>query len=91
MTQHRTYISIEANETDLSQLLKTVAESHQSIRILSDGTPVAELSPLPPRRVLGGDPLLKATFLTDSEELMSEEDWPEHLRIDVEDLPGDRR
>jgi antitoxin (DNA-binding transcriptional repressor) of toxin-antitoxin stability system len=89
MTDHGTHISVDANDTDLAQLLRTVAEGRRPVRILSGGTPVAELSPLPPRaRTLGSDPMLKATFLCEGEEPMTEEDWPEHLRIDVPGRPA---
>ena len=91
MTDHGTHISVEAEEADLDQLLKTVAERHVPVRILSGGHAVAELSPVPDgrRRELACDPLLKVTFNTPSggEDLMGEQDWPEHLLIDVDPSP----
>lgn len=89
MTDHGTHISVDANDTNLGQLLQAVARDRRPVRILSGGRAVAELSPLPLQpRVLASDPMLKATFLCEGDELMTEEDWPEHLRIDLPDRPA---
>lgn len=83
MTDNGTYISVEAEETDLKQLLKTISEDHRSIRILSQGQPVADLSPVPLKRQLKPvDPGLKVKFSPDYDPIapLSEDEWPSHLR-----------
>lgn len=83
MTDHGDYIQVEVGEFGLHDLLKTVREQGRSVRIFDQGTPVAELSPLPQkRRPLATDPRLKVTFAPGYDPVapLDESDWPEHLR-----------
>jgi antitoxin (DNA-binding transcriptional repressor) of toxin-antitoxin stability system len=83
MTDHGDYIQVEVGEAGLNDLLKTVREQGRSVRIFDQGTPVAELSPLPRKaRLPPVDPRLKATFAPgyDPTAPLDESDWPERLR-----------
>jgi antitoxin (DNA-binding transcriptional repressor) of toxin-antitoxin stability system len=98
MTDRGTHLVVDVAEKPLGDLLEIVRTEGRSVRICVAGKPVAELSPLssapplPARRKLEPlDPRLKVTFLTESQELTTEADWPEHLRVDVARPAGDDR
>ena len=80
MTDNGNYISVEANETDLSELLKTVRKRRRPVRILSHGKPVADLSPVMLKRFGPPDPRLSARLLVKGYELTTEKAWPTSAR-----------
>src|SRR5688572_16834648 len=84
MTDNGTLVVVEAGEKGLEDLLEMVLRDGRTVRICVRGEPVADLSPPAARhsRLLPLDPRLKVTFLTESEQLMQADDWPERLRID---------
>jgi antitoxin (DNA-binding transcriptional repressor) of toxin-antitoxin stability system len=83
MTDNGTLLVVEAGEKGLEDLLEIVRRDGRTVRICVRGEPVADLSPPAARRRLFPlDPKLKVTFLTDSDHLMTADDWPERLRID---------
>lgn len=84
MTDHGHYITVDAGEITLQGLLKTVQEGKRPIRITMGGEPVADLLPVYLRRFGPPDPALRAEILVDGDELSTEEDWPDHLKIDLE-------
>jgi antitoxin (DNA-binding transcriptional repressor) of toxin-antitoxin stability system len=86
MTDKGTYMIAEAGEQRLEDLLEVIRKDGRMIRICVKGQPVADLSPPAPRRRLTPvDPALKVTFNCDPAKLTTEEDWPEHLRVDVDE------
>jgi prevent-host-death family protein len=83
MTDHGSYVSVEAEEMDLRELIKRVRQDSRPVRILDHGQPVAELTPARKRWQLNSvDPRLKVEFAPDYDPCggISEEDWPAHLR-----------
>lgn len=87
MIVHDTYVTVEVGEKGLEELLTLVKEG-RTVRIVSAGQPVADLSqPRPRRELVPIDPRLKVTFNVAPEALTSPEDWPEHVRIDVPPQP----
>jgi antitoxin (DNA-binding transcriptional repressor) of toxin-antitoxin stability system len=80
MTDHGSYITVEAEEQSLDELLRTVREGNRPVRILIHGEPVADLSPVYLRRFGPPDPQLRAKILVEGNELTTEEDWPEEYR-----------
>jgi antitoxin (DNA-binding transcriptional repressor) of toxin-antitoxin stability system len=75
MADNGKYISVEAKETDLGQLLKRVRTSRRPIRIFSRGKPVADLLPVVLKRFGPPDPKLSARLLVKGHELTTAKDW----------------
>ena len=80
MTVHDTYVTVEVGEKGLEELLAWVRDG-RTVRILSAGEPVADLSrPLPRRELRPINPRLAATILVEGHEITAEEDWPQKYR-----------
>jgi antitoxin (DNA-binding transcriptional repressor) of toxin-antitoxin stability system len=80
-------ISVNMHEakTRLSELVKTVEETGETVLICRQGEPVAELrrrNSRAPVRDLKPDPSLRVTFAPgyDPTEPLSSDEWPENLR-----------
>ena len=80
MTDNGYYITVEASEQDLQELLTTVRQGKRPVRITVGGQPVADLSPIVLERFGPPDPRLRAKILTDDHEITTEADWPEDNR-----------
>ncbi len=80
MTVHDTYVTVEVGEKGSEELL-TLVRDGRTVRILSAGEPVADLSRPMPRRELGPvNARLKATILVEGHEITTQEDWPDKFR-----------
>jgi antitoxin (DNA-binding transcriptional repressor) of toxin-antitoxin stability system len=84
MTQVGDYILVDPVEAqeELQALLKQVTDGRH-VRIMKDGTTIAEIHPpRPAADRLQMHPDLRVTFAPDYDptEGLSEDDWPEHLR-----------
>ena len=90
MTDHGTYLSVEAGETDLDKLIETVRHERRPVQILKNGTPVAHLAPAPAsgRRQLAADPSLRVQLNVEGHELTTEADWPAHPLAGGRDATG---
>jgi hypothetical protein len=82
MTDRGSYISVEAGEMSLDDLIRTVRERQKPIRICRNGEAVADLSLPAQERLPPTDPALKVIFAPDynPSEGIPEDEWPEQLR-----------
>ncbi len=83
MTDNGSFITVDAEESSLKDLLTAMRERKRPVRIMHRGRAVADLTPLPDKRQLEPvDPKLKADISPDYDPCagVSEEDWPSHLR-----------
>ncbi|MGH7176302.1 MAG: hypothetical protein ACREJC_02875 [Tepidisphaeraceae bacterium] len=80
MTDNGSYISVEARDTDLDRLLRTVRKRRRPIRILWHGKPVADLSPVVLKRFGPVDPKLSARMRVKGHELTNGGDWRRSAR-----------
>ena len=74
-----THLTVDESEATMADLLKAVRIEGRTVRILSHGEVVAEMTPIKPRRKLPPvDPALRVTFaggFDPTEDLMDDE-WP---------------
>jgi antitoxin (DNA-binding transcriptional repressor) of toxin-antitoxin stability system len=100
MTDHGDYITVDVGEIGLAELVEKVRQTGRPVRISCGGEPVAEVAPLAAdangvdvsqrRKLPPVDPKLRVRFLVEPEQWSTEEDWPEHLRVDLPPKKGKR-